>query len=242
MLDSSQVPRGCVDESRRIFFPEKRTGKVLTREVRVGDRFGRWLITGESTKRKRYYAALCECGTERDIFKQQLIRGNSLSCGCLCAEMTRERLRGKASPWKGRSASPETRALIGEKVKAAWERGVHETPAVAASREKLKLVNIGIPETGVNAAGPGNKKAKFYRLRSPDGIVLEGFNLMHLVRENRDLFEPKDVRFLQCRTGVEGRCNAYTNLVKVGAGTRPSWKGWTSLSLAASREEVAAPA
>ena len=61
-----------------------------------GQRFGRWLVI----KRRGYddyghlmYNTLCDCGSHGIVTATSLRRGRSKSCGCLAAEMTRERYR-----------------------------------------------------------------------------------------------------------------------------------------------------
>jgi hypothetical protein len=64
-----------------------------------GRRFGRWLVVGPSRsqrfgalgKPKIQWFCRCDCGAERWVFSDVLRRGGSLSCGCLCREISRSR-------------------------------------------------------------------------------------------------------------------------------------------------------
>nr|DAL39429.1 MAG TPA_asm: hypothetical protein [Caudoviricetes sp.] len=48
----------------------------------TGQRFGRWLVLGESPRGNRYVRCRCDCGTERDVVRYSLLGGKTLSCGC----------------------------------------------------------------------------------------------------------------------------------------------------------------
>ncbi|MCA9368142.1 hypothetical protein KC887_07870 [Candidatus Kaiserbacteria bacterium] len=58
-----------------------------------GDRYGRWEIVKESSKRSSggivYWYCRCECGVTRDVSGTSLRNGRSKSCGCLGDEMRR---------------------------------------------------------------------------------------------------------------------------------------------------------
>lgn len=73
--------------------------------------------------------------------------------------------------------------------------------------------------------GLQNQSRKPYSLLSPDLDHYEGENLMHFIRTNKDLFDPKDV------TEPLSKSRAYAGLRQM---VRPSpnfvgriWKGWT---------------
>jgi hypothetical protein len=51
-------------------------------------RYSRWRIVS-SSDRTSYVRCLCDCGNERDVFKYDLYRGISKSCGCLKIEVQR---------------------------------------------------------------------------------------------------------------------------------------------------------
>lgn len=50
----------------------------------VGQRFGRWLVIQRAyVKRKgTYWLCRCDCGTERAVREQNLLKGGTKSCGC----------------------------------------------------------------------------------------------------------------------------------------------------------------
>lgn len=63
--------------------------------IKVGDRFGRWEVVGDSVSRNasrdKMYPCRCECGTLRDVREPSLRSGRSTSCGCRCRERTAPR-------------------------------------------------------------------------------------------------------------------------------------------------------
>ena len=51
----------------------------------IGKTFGRWTVMGFAYKNDKhilYYHCKCECGTERDVKKYNLVHGYTKSCGC----------------------------------------------------------------------------------------------------------------------------------------------------------------
>jgi len=59
------------------------------RQDLTGQIFGRW--TAQEYAGNRKWSCLCECGVRRDVYTQNLQRGNSKSCGCYDSEQLRER-------------------------------------------------------------------------------------------------------------------------------------------------------
>lgn len=64
----------------------------------VGKRYGRWLVLERAPQAGRakrstaaWFLCRCECGHERSVGGWMLRAGKSLSCGCLRADVTRER-------------------------------------------------------------------------------------------------------------------------------------------------------
>src|SRR5258706_7957397 len=59
-------------------------------EIKQGDRFGRWTVTGDRVGRK--IMCRCDCGTERSVtisnLRQRDPKKASRSCGCLKREVT----------------------------------------------------------------------------------------------------------------------------------------------------------
>jgi hypothetical protein len=57
--------------------------------VPVGERFGRWTVVRfhEVRKQKSRWWCVCDCGTEKDVDRNNLTQGISKSCGCLRAEI-----------------------------------------------------------------------------------------------------------------------------------------------------------
>ncbi len=134
----------------------------------------------------------------------------------------------------GRSPSPETRAKLAAARKGQTmtpeRREAHRLRMIRAHSEgKFSPSNVakahdavrGKPAKGKNAKGPDNTSAKHWRIRSPSGVIYEGWNLNHIVRENAHLFNPADLN-RNAAAGIaalfQGRAN---NCV--------SWKGWTAV-------------
>lgn len=59
----------------------------------VGQRFGRWTVIEPSKNKGRYiyYYCRCDCGKCKDVYAPNLVKGKSLSCGCLSAEVASKR-------------------------------------------------------------------------------------------------------------------------------------------------------
>lgn len=65
-------------------------------DISVGDRFGRWVVSGETEpivsggKKFPAWACRCDCGTSRNVTASSLKGGRSSSCGCLARERSSE--------------------------------------------------------------------------------------------------------------------------------------------------------
>lgn len=79
------------------------------RILEPGERYGRWTVleyaglrwaSASSTGRLRVYRCVCDCGREREVRGTDLVRGVSMSCGCVRWE-TR---KANASPTPQRRA------------------------------------------------------------------------------------------------------------------------------------------
>jgi hypothetical protein len=55
-------------------------------------KFGRWTVLGlsKSTGHEKFWLCRCECGIEKEVRTSPLVRGRSLSCGCLSREISRK--------------------------------------------------------------------------------------------------------------------------------------------------------
>src|SRR5215475_16021856 len=70
---------------------------------RTGQVFGRWTVVSFSHKKKHpnpkfrlvhiYWNCRCLCGTESIVRGRELVRGKTLSCGCLARELRSLRAR-----------------------------------------------------------------------------------------------------------------------------------------------------
>ena len=61
----------------------------------IGQTFGRWTVIGPAPTRKRglYWRCTCSCGNIGEVQGHKLRKGETLSCGCLKAEMIGNRAR-----------------------------------------------------------------------------------------------------------------------------------------------------
>lgn len=79
-----------------------------TREKLEGKRFGRWLVVeyvGRGTGGS-HYRCVCDCGTERIVFRGNLLRGKTVSCGCAKAKNISKARTVHGHARKGDKASP----------------------------------------------------------------------------------------------------------------------------------------
>lgn len=56
----------------------------------TGQKFGRLTVLEETKGRKGYWHCKCNCGTIKDVRRDHLLRGETLSCGCLHKEHAKE--------------------------------------------------------------------------------------------------------------------------------------------------------
>lgn len=57
--------------------------------ILTGQKIGRWAIGEEFKKNNRiYYKCICDCGNTKEVSRQTLLSGSSLSCGCYARENT----------------------------------------------------------------------------------------------------------------------------------------------------------
>jgi len=55
--------------------------------MKIGDVFGRLTVTNMDIQRKRYVSVVCECGNEKEVRMDHLIKGETKSCGCYLREV-----------------------------------------------------------------------------------------------------------------------------------------------------------
>lgn len=117
------------------------------------------------------------------------------------------------------------------------------------AREALKLhpekmleanKRIGIAKRGCknppgpSAASPEHWGALYWKIRSPDRIIIEGWNLSDLIRKNSHMFNSEDIKWKKhsCRAAA-GIRNLYLTRKKSDGTLRfisSSWKGWTAIN------------
>jgi len=81
----------------------------------TGLRFGRWVVVkrlSNSKWEKAQWLCLCDCGVERSVASQSLLRGASTSCGCFHRDHQRTIRGSQRVYWKGGSVSKQGYRLI----------------------------------------------------------------------------------------------------------------------------------
>lgn len=64
------------------------------KEDYTGEKFGKLTVLKNITKNgKDAFLCRCDCGNEREVFKYNLLRGNTKSCGCFTREFVRQTIR-----------------------------------------------------------------------------------------------------------------------------------------------------
>lgn len=65
----------------------------IKKDIHIGDHFGRLEVIGQDPKRERYWVCKCNCEKEtiKPIRKDHLLFGETLSCGCIASEKTKQR-------------------------------------------------------------------------------------------------------------------------------------------------------
>lgn len=87
-----------------------------------GDKFGSWEVIGPASK-ANYYTCRCRCGTVRDVYKWNLSRGLTLSCGCISRNDAAKKASQKASENYAEKAKSKIGSTInGFKVLDVWKR------------------------------------------------------------------------------------------------------------------------
>ena len=79
--------------------------------VRPGAIFNQWTVLGENPhKRHGMVLCRCSCGTEREVFVQNLLSGRSTNCGCASQECSDTVKPGAVfGKWTVRGENPHTR-------------------------------------------------------------------------------------------------------------------------------------
>ena len=68
-------------------------------KISIGDKFYRWTVISLDAIKRWHVVCRCKCGTTREVIKANLNNGASMSCGCIAAEINRDRMlkHGRAS-------------------------------------------------------------------------------------------------------------------------------------------------
>jgi hypothetical protein len=172
--------------------------------------------------------------------------------GKTMSEETKERLKSSLKKkWASgtRKKNPDSMyEVTSAKMKEAYATGrmtykpSKETREKALTARDMNKVRAAVRITGLahrgvpnpigskNEAGPLNWKSKYWVIRSPDGIILRGKNLNHIIRENSTMFASDDVKF------INSRCKASKGIrdlfLTKSDGKTPcamSWNGWTAV-------------
>lgn len=75
----------------------KSCGRCNIKEIKVGDRFGKWTVLGVKSLTKALCKCDCEFQTIREVEINSLRQGTSLSCGCRCTKFEAGKIVGQ---WK----------------------------------------------------------------------------------------------------------------------------------------------
>jgi hypothetical protein len=121
----------------------------------------------------------------------------------------------------GRKLSPEEARRM-----ASFVKPENRARALRALAEAKR----GTPNPpGPSGAGINNWNAKFWRFRTPAGVLVEGRNLRVLIEENARLFDPED---LIPRTKTRNRAySGLAGLCQQSPNGPTSWKGWTPVAM-----------
>lgn len=78
---------------------------MARREDVTGNRYGRFVVTGEAPQRghHRYVFARCDCGTEKNVCLDSLRGGGTVSCGCFLSDINKSR---STHGWARRGPKP----------------------------------------------------------------------------------------------------------------------------------------
>lgn len=114
----------------------------------------------------------------------------------------------------------------------AWKKGLaaRKYENIVAACQRTARMKLGKPNPpGPSAKGPDHCKALYWKLRSPQRQVIEGWNLNELVRVNAHLFDPKDVEWRKHRCRAARGLSALYETKSDGTFRSHEWKGWIAL-------------
>lgn len=143
---------------------------------------------------------------------------------------------------------PETYVKASATHKRQFAEGLRKIPVLTtedakryqtmADPEKVRRANaingekrIGIPmPPGPSAATPEHWKSKYWKVKSPEGIIVEGMNLNDLVRMNPHLFDPADLNWKKFRCkATRGLRSLFYIDKRRGEVCSRCWKGWVEV-------------
>ena len=130
----------------------------------------------------------------------------------------------------------ETRIRCAELFSQKYKgRILRKTPPADWEKEKIRKIGEEFRKTDPRAQkGPKNQAARVWRLRSPVNEIYEFKNLMHFIRENKNLFLPEDVEWhAKGKRETALTCKAHGGLSMLSPRRKQStgsWKGWTWVS------------
>ena len=124
----------------------------------VGERYGKLTVKGR--ERGRHWRCVCDCGTAKTVRGDHLREGRVVSCGCF-----RRGRRTKGNRTHGHSKTPEYRAWLGIKRRAARKSGCYAGVSMAPEW-------AGDFETFLRDVGPKpDENATIDRIDSSRGYV-----------------------------------------------------------------------
>lgn len=155
---------------------------------------------------------------------------NEAGVAALISDKEKMRRRRISDSKKGGKLSQETKDKISQK--NAGKKRSEESKAQLSKFHKGKKLTEEVKSKisdCLMAFGPDHPAAVDWCFKSPQGDIMQGFNLQHLIRINVQYFEEKDVVWRKTPSGL--CCIAYHALTRLKAGEgkpwgRKSWKGW----------------
>jgi hypothetical protein len=104
-------------------------------------------------------------------------------------------------------------------------------------REKMLEINRRIGKQkigkenppGPSAKGPDHWKSRYWKIKGPNGVILEGWNLNEIIRQNADLFASGDVIWRKSKCRAAKGIRDLFQPGKDGVTKVHEWKGWTAL-------------
>lgn len=96
-------------------------------DISVGQRFGRLIVTSSvitKEKGRLYYKVKCDCGREKEVMRQSLLRGATISCGCYNREIVSGENNWRYNPNLTKDDRIKIRSMLYGKHQDLWRNKV----------------------------------------------------------------------------------------------------------------------